>query len=97
VAERVVIVARGKVGAEGTPGALRGAGTIRVVVPPDEVERAAAALGADGEIIDAPLGRLRARAAAEEVARRLVAAGCALRELAPEEKSLEEVFLELTR
>jgi gliding motility-associated transport system ATP-binding protein len=109
VAARVVVLVAGRVAAEGTPAELRARGAaaapeatpvrVRVRVRVDDIERARAALatgGAEATVVDAAAGRLRAALPPDEVARRLVAAGCALVEIAPEERSLEEVFAELT-
>jgi ABC-2 type transport system ATP-binding protein len=100
VADRVVILVRGRVVAEDRPDALRArlaAGAIAVQVAPADVEKARAALPG-AEIVDAAAGRLRVPgAAAEDVVRALVAAGSAPREVRPEERTLEDVFTELTR
>jgi ABC-2 type transport system ATP-binding protein len=95
VATRVVILVRGRVVAEGAPDALRarpgGAGS-RVRVPLESLPRAREALGA--EVTDERAGRLRAPVAPDQAALRLVEAGCPILELLPDERTLEEVFLE---
>ena len=95
IAARVVILAAGRVVAEGAVADLRAVeGKTRVTVAPADVERAREML--DGEILDARAGRLAAALPPDEVARRLVAAGIALVELAPA-RTLEDAFRALTR
>jgi ABC-2 type transport system ATP-binding protein len=95
IADRVVILAAGRVVAEGSVADLRAAeGKTRVVVAPADVERARAAL--DAEVLDERTGRLAAALPPDEVARRLVAADIALVELSPA-RTLEDAFRALTR
>jgi ABC-2 type transport system ATP-binding protein len=99
LAARVVILAAGRVVADAPVASLRagGAGT-RVVVAPDDLEAARLALGGDEEtsVVDAAAGVLRASQGTAECARRLVAAGVAVLEVAPV-RTLEDAFQELTR
>ncbi len=99
VATRVVILVKGRVVAEDRPGALRGAAGagVVVVVAPADVDKAVAALGETAAVLDAAGGRLRATVAPEDATRRLVEAGCAVREVRAEERTLEQVFTEATR
>jgi ABC-2 type transport system ATP-binding protein len=96
LAARVVILAAGRVVADAPVAALRaGAAGSRVVVAPADVAAARAALGDDVAVADAGAGVVRAAAAPDECARRLVAAGVAVIEIAPA-RSLEDVFQQLT-
>jgi ABC-2 type transport system ATP-binding protein len=100
VCDRVGVLSRGKLVAEGPPGQLRGtAEHVRVEV--DDVVRAREALSpiegievaADGEL--ALKVRLGPKATAAEVNGALVRAGVAVSALVPERESLEDVFLAL--
>jgi ABC-2 type transport system ATP-binding protein len=100
VCDRVGVLSRGKLVAEGPPGQLRGtAEHVRVEV--DDIVRAREALSpiegievaADGEL--ALKVRLGPRATAAEVNAALVRAGVAVSALVPERESLEDVFLAL--
>jgi ABC-2 type transport system ATP-binding protein len=93
VATRALILVGGKLRAEGSLEALRRGGATRLRVAPGDEERAREALGEGAEIVD---GALRVGLPAEEAARRVVAAGCALVELGRDERSLAELFGELT-
>jgi ABC-2 type transport system ATP-binding protein len=95
LAAHVVILVGGRVVAAGAPETLgAGGGGVRVVVAPDAVGAAAAAL--DGEVLDAAAGRLRAPVAPDEAARRLVAAAIRIEAIVPEARTLEEVFAQAT-
>jgi ABC-2 type transport system ATP-binding protein len=93
LAARVVVLRAGRVVAAGALDELRQAarGTRVVVAPADE---AAAVQVVDGRAV-AP-GVVTTSLDASEAARRLVAAGVAIRELGPEIRSLEDVFHGLT-
>ncbi|HKA87389.1 MAG TPA: ABC transporter ATP-binding protein [Haliangiales bacterium] len=93
VATRVLILVGGKLRAEGSLDALRRGGATRLRVAPGEETRAREALGEGAEIVD---GALRVPLPPEEAARRVVGAGCALVELGRDDRSLAELFAELT-
>jgi len=110
VCDRVLIIDRGRIVAEGTPSELRGklagAPAVRVVVRGAVAARDAFA-GLPGvtsaEVVDAP-GETRVRLVCaqgtdprEDVFREAVERGWVLRELAREALSLEDVFVRLTR
>jgi gliding motility-associated transport system ATP-binding protein len=94
LAARVVVLARGRVVGGGELAALRGAGRTRARVRAADVAAACALLAAAPA---APGGELVTDLAPAEVARRLVGAGIDLLALAPETRSLEQVFHDLTR
>jgi len=110
VCDRVLIIDRGRIVAEGTPAELRGklagAPTVRVVLRGSVAARDAfAALPGvtAAEVAEAP-GETRVRLVCaqdgdprEEVFRLAVERGWVLRELAREALSLEDVFVRLTR
>ena len=110
VCDRVLIIDRGRIVAEGTPAELRGklsgAPVVRAVFRGNVPARDAltALSGVSGvEIEDAP-GETRARLVCaqgadprEEVFRLAVERGWVLRELSRESLSLEDVFVRLTR
>ena len=102
VCDRVGVIARGRIVAEGTVGELRGDAALLVRVDrPDAAKgiiegfQGVAAIAMSG-----PMLRLTARpdVAIDEagVNRRLVEAGIAVRELRTDRRSLEEIFLTLT-
>jgi ABC-2 type transport system ATP-binding protein len=93
VATRVLILVRGKLRGEASLDSLRRGGATRLRVAAGEDERARAALGDGAEVVD---GAIRTALAPDEAARRVVAAGCALVELGRDERSLAELFGELT-
>jgi ABC-2 type transport system ATP-binding protein len=100
ICDRVGVLSRGKLVAEGPPGQLRGAAeTVRVEV--DDVERAAEVLGRLEGVEVATGGdrqfsvRLGATTTAADVNAALVGAGVAVSALVPEQESLEDVFLAL--
>jgi ABC-2 type transport system ATP-binding protein len=101
LATRVVILRGGRVAADRPTSELRGGGegpAFVVVVAPSDVEAARAALGEEAVVVtDAAAGRLRVTLPSDEIARRLVGARCALRELRPDERRLEDVIVEATR
>jgi ABC-2 type transport system ATP-binding protein len=97
--DRVGVLSRGRLVAEGPPGNLGGAAE-RLRIEVDDPPRAAAILrGIAGAEPSAPEGRtLRVRlegATAAEVNAALVAAGVAVSALVPERESLEDVFMSL--
>ncbi len=97
--DRVGVLARGLLVAEGPPGKLRGtAEHLRVEV--DDAARAIAVLATiDGTSASAELGSVRVRldgeATAAHVNAALVSAGVAVSALVPEHESLEDVFVSL--
>ena len=95
LAARVVVLAAGKVVADAPVAELRAGGVeTRVVVRPEDLAAACAAL-ADPRVIDAAAGVLRVAAPPAECARRLVAAGIEVLEVAPA-RTFEETFQKLT-
>src|SRR5205807_8242180 len=99
--DRVGVLARGRLVAEGPPSALRPSGD-RLRVEVDDVERARRAAEAlPGVSVDGgqPPGSLRLSlappATAAQVNVALVSAGIAVSALVPEHESLEDVFMEL--
>ena len=97
--DRVAVLSRGRLLAESTVADLRGATTLFVRAEPADVTLAVAMriagddnVAVHGEGVQLDVGSDRA----PELARALVAAGADVRELAPRERSLEEVFLDLT-
>ncbi len=93
VATRVLVLVGGKLRAECSLESLRRGGVTRLRVAPGEEERAREALGEGAEVIE---GALRVALAPDEAARRVVGAGCALLELGRDERSLADLFGELT-
>ncbi|MEV0336673.1 ABC transporter ATP-binding protein [Nocardia sp. NPDC050717] len=98
ICHRVGVISGGRLLAESTVAELRG--TASLLVRAEPVSVAAAAIGA---VVDAPVrpagAGLRVEttaAAAPAVARAVLAAGADLLELRVDEKSLEEVFFEMT-
>jgi ABC-2 type transport system ATP-binding protein len=104
--DRVGVLARGRLVAEGPPSELRSAGQVTLRIDVDDGAAAARVLaGADGvAMVDQghgePQGVLRVRlsppATASGVNTTLVAAGVAVSALVPEQATLEDVFLSLT-
>jgi ABC-2 type transport system ATP-binding protein len=99
ICDRVGVISGGRLLAESTVAELRGQASLQVVATP--VDRAreivVRALGAD-RVLEAD-GRLDVRAAPEDAARinaALVRADVAVHELRRAERSLEDVFLEMT-
>jgi ABC-2 type transport system ATP-binding protein len=100
VCDRVGVIRRGRLVAEGTVAELRGATGLRVRAEPlQEAHRLLAAHPAVErvEIVDDSLRIAADPARSAEINRRLVSAGIAVRELYLERASLEDVFLELTQ
>src|SRR5215212_6716833 len=99
VCDRVGVIQRGQLVIEGTVGELRGSGDILVRVEPLERAREIAS-GLDGvkgaQIRDGMLALDADPNRAAEVNVGLVSAGLRVNELRPVERSLEDVFLELT-
>ena len=99
VCDRVGVISRGRVIAEGTVEELRGRGALLVRAEPLEEARARVArlLGAGNvEILDGTLRVNAEPADASRVNRELVSARVAVSELRRVERTLEEVFLKLT-
>ncbi|GGM46895.1 ABC transporter ATP-binding protein [Micromonospora sonchi] len=102
VCDRIAVINRGRLVAEGTPDELRGAlGTGMLLIDAEPVDRAVACLREHDLVraVEAVDGRLHVTAdpaLAAELNRRLVTAGIDVRELRPLRHSLEEAFLELT-
>jgi ABC-2 type transport system ATP-binding protein len=97
--DRVGVIAHGRLVAESTVAELRGGRTLRVVAAPlpAAAERARALLGTDAvRISDGGLELAVPPERAADVNADLVAAGIAVSELAPRERSLESAFLRLT-
>ena len=100
ICDRVGIIAGGRLLVESTVADLRGATGIRLVAEP--IDRALAVsmsvAGDDAVEVDGPVLRVSGPAAhAPELARALVGAGVDITELTPVERSLEDVFFDLTR
>ena len=100
ICDRVGIIAGGRLLVESTVAELRGATGIRLVAQP--IDRALAVAmkvaGDDAVEVEGPVLRVSGPAAqAPELARALVGAGIDITELTPVERSLEDVFFDLTR
>ena len=99
VCDRVGVISRGALIAEGAVDELRGRGSILVRAEPLAAARETAErlVGTDGvEVLDGTL-RLDSDAAdAPRITRELVLAGVAVSEVRPVERTLEDVFLQLT-
>ena len=100
ICDRVGIIAGGRLLVESTVADLRGATGIRLVAEP--LDRALAVAmpvaGDDAVEVDGAALRVSGPAAqAPELARALVGAGVDITELTPVERSLEDVFFDLTR
>jgi ABC-2 type transport system ATP-binding protein len=100
ICDRVGIIAGGRLLVESTVSDLRGATGIRLVADP--VDRALAVAmsvaGDDAVEVEGSVLRVSGPAAhAPELARALVGAGVDIAELTPVERSLEDVFFDLTR
>ncbi len=102
VCDRIAVIDRGRLIAEGTPDELRDAlGTGVLLIDADPADEAIACLGADDRVraVEQVDGTLRVStdpALAGALNRRLVTAGVDVRELRPLRHSLEVAFLELT-
>jgi ABC-type multidrug transport system ATPase subunit len=100
ICDRVGVISRGRLVAEGTVEELRGRESLWVRAEPlDEAERVVAALRSVERVTRSD-GGLRIGvdpAAAAAINQALVEAGIAVVELRPERASLEKAFLELTR
>ncbi|MGC5031021.1 ATP-binding cassette domain-containing protein [Micromonospora sp. DT229] len=102
VCDRIAVIDRGRLVAEGTPDELRGAlGAGVLLIDADPTDTALTCLRADDrvravEVVDGTLRVSTDLALAAELNRRLVTAGVEVRELRPLRHSLEEAFLELT-
>ncbi len=99
VCDRVGVISGGRLIAESTVDELRGQAALVVAATPLDVaaRRAARLLGADRvQVVGAELRLAADEAEAAEINHVLVAAGVAVSELRREERSLEEVFLEMT-
>jgi len=100
ICDRVGVIQRGRLVAEGTVADLRGQPGLRVRAQPlDAAHQVLAALPevAEIEIVDGGLRIAADPALAPTIARALVGAGIDVQELAVERSSLEDVFLHLTQ
>jgi ABC-2 type transport system ATP-binding protein len=100
ICDRVGIIASGRLLVESTVADLRGATGIRLVADPlDRALAVAMSVAGDEAVeVDGPVVRVSGPAAqAPELARALVGAGVDITELTPVERSLEDVFFDLTR
>ena len=99
ICDRVGVISRGRLIAEGTVDELRGGTSLLLSAQPlDEAARLAAEL-LGPQRVQRHDGRLRCEAGPDDAARlnrALVLAGVAVSELHPVERSLEDVFLEMT-
>ncbi|WP_019926710.1 ABC transporter ATP-binding protein [Nocardia sp. BMG111209] len=99
ICDRVGIIARGRLLTEATVGELRGAATLLLRAEPMELAFPAVrrVAGEHGAMLTSAGIRIEAgAAAAPQVARAVIEAGADLLELRTDERSLEEVFFELT-
>lgn len=99
ICDRVGVIRRGRLVAEGTVAELRGGGGLLVRAEPLEQAAAVAARLEEVEGVQVEDGALRITAAPEaaaEINRKLVSAGLRVSELRPSGRTLEEVFLQLT-
>jgi ABC-2 type transport system ATP-binding protein len=99
ICDRVGVIHRGRMVAEGTVGELRGQAGITVVARPADRARELLARRLGPENVELASGRLRLTVdptRAAEVNRTLVEAGIDVSELGSSERSLEEIFFELT-
>lgn len=100
ICDRVGVIQWGRLVVEGTVAELRGqAGLFVRGHPQDRARDILAGVAGVGTVEDAGEGVLRLTAdprLASELNRRLVEGGVAVSELRPAERSLEEVFLQLT-
>jgi ABC-2 type transport system ATP-binding protein len=99
ICDRVGVIRRGRLVAEGTVDELRGRDGLRLRAEPLEAARRLLVTLPDVERVTAVNGHLRLTtdpAQAPAIARALVGAGIGVNELCVEQASLEEVFLELT-
>jgi ABC-2 type transport system ATP-binding protein len=100
IADRVGVISRGKLVAEGTVEELRGREGLWIRADPlEKAERVVGDLPAVEQVsrLDGGLRIAVDPAAAAAINRKLVEAGIAVGELRHERASLEKVFLELTR
>ncbi|MDX5895317.1 ABC transporter ATP-binding protein [Rubrobacter radiotolerans] len=99
ICDRVGVIRKGRLVAEGTVAELRGeAGLLVRAAPLEDAAKIAERLaGVEGvEVSDGLLRLATDPGRAAEINRKLVSAGLDVSELRPAEQSLEEVFLELT-
>ena len=100
ICDRVGIISAGRLLVESTVADLRGESGIRLVATPLDraLPVAMSVVGDDAVEVDGDALRLSGTAAqAPELARALVGAGVDITELTPVERSLEDVFFDLTR
>jgi ABC-2 type transport system ATP-binding protein len=99
ICDRVGVISHGRLIAEGAVDDLRGRGSVLVRAEPlaEARERAERLLGAGRvEVLDGTLRLDSDLADAPRINRELVLAGVAVSEIRPVERTLEDVFLELT-
>ncbi|GHJ13396.1 ABC transporter ATP-binding protein [Micromonospora sp. AKA38] len=98
ICDRVGVIARGALVAEGSIDELRGAAALRVLADPLDAaaERARELVGADRvRVVDGGLEVAVEPARAAWLNTALVGAGLAVRELRPRERDLEQIFFDL--
>ncbi|NUS44072.1 MAG: ABC transporter ATP-binding protein [Mycobacteriaceae bacterium] len=99
ICDRIGVISAGTLLSEATVADLRGASSLVIDAEPLEQALAVVRAGASGHEAMVTNGGIRVEAARSDVpalARALVAAGVELRELRVDERSLEDVFFELT-
>ncbi|XRQ12271.1 ATP-binding cassette domain-containing protein [Actinomadura welshii] len=94
--DRVGVINRGRLVAEATVGELRGSGGLRVRAEPLNTALQVSAQFAEVTAADGALHLRTDPGRAADVTRALVAAGVDVHEIRPVERSLEEVFFEMT-
>jgi ABC-2 type transport system ATP-binding protein len=99
VCDRVGVINRGRIVTEATVAELRGGGRLLVRAEPIDIALTVATGIVGDDAVEVTDGALHLRidpGRAPEIARALVTAGANLHELRPSERSLEEVFFEMT-
>jgi ABC-type multidrug transport system ATPase subunit len=99
ICHRVGVISDGRLLRESTVAELRGSASLRVRATPEPRAHAVAArFAGDDGVVASPAGLLVQvpPSAAPEITRALVAEGVDVLEIAPVERSLEDVFFEMT-